>query len=141
MVLKDGSERVIHAQAKVTFDKNGKPVRMLGTAQDITERKLAEEEVFRTTRDWEDTFNTITDMITIHDEDFNIIRSNKAAEKILRLPFLGKAKAKCYEHYHGKDHPPEGCPSCESLKTGKPCIFETFEPHLDMFLEFTLQGT
>lgn len=39
----DGSERIVHEQAEVVFDESGRPVRMLGTAQDITERKKAEE--------------------------------------------------------------------------------------------------
>jgi PAS domain S-box-containing protein len=103
--------------------------------RDISERKQAERLIQQSRLDWEDTFNTITDMITIHDMDFNIIRANRAAQKILGLPFLGVNRAKCYEHYHGMDRPPESCPSCESLKTGKPILFEMFEPHLNRFLE------
>ena len=64
-------------------------------------------------QDWEDAFNTITDMVTIHDKDFNIIRANKAAEKILGLPFLEATKAKCFEYYHGAGCPPEDTP-CRS---------------------------
>ncbi len=43
VVLPDGSVRVVHEQAVVTFGEGGKPVRMVGTVQDITERKQAEE--------------------------------------------------------------------------------------------------
>ena len=45
IVLPDGSERVVHEEAKVSFDAAGKPVRMVGTIQDITERKRAEKEL------------------------------------------------------------------------------------------------
>lgn len=38
IVLEDGAERVVHVQAEATFDDLGKPVRMAGTVQDITER-------------------------------------------------------------------------------------------------------
>ncbi|MEW6602668.1 MAG: PAS domain-containing protein, partial [Nitrospirota bacterium] len=41
----------------------------------------------------------------------------------------------CYKYYHGTDAPPENCPSCACLKTGKPATFEIFEPHLNMYLE------
>ncbi|HAS52668.1 MAG TPA: hypothetical protein DCS42_00390, partial [Nitrospiraceae bacterium] len=34
-------------------------------------RREAEEALLLSKQDWEDTFNTITDMITIHDKDFN----------------------------------------------------------------------
>ncbi|MBI4682405.1 MAG: sigma 54-interacting transcriptional regulator [Nitrospirae bacterium] len=74
-------------------------------------------------------------MITVHDKDFNIIHANKAAEKILGLPFLKSKTAKCYQHYHGESSPPKGCPSCECLKSEKPVAFETYEPHLNKFLE------
>ena len=40
----DGEVRIVHSQGDVTRDKAGRPRRMFGTAQDITERKRAEEE-------------------------------------------------------------------------------------------------
>ncbi len=97
--------------------------------------KSAEDFLLQSRQDWEDTFNTITDMITIHDRDFNIIKANKAAEKILNLPLLKDMKTKCYKYYHGSEDAPEGCPSCNCLKTGRPANFEIFEPHLNMFIE------
>jgi PAS domain S-box-containing protein len=45
IVLPDGSERIVHEQAEVTFDEDGKAVRMMGTVQDITDRKQVEEEL------------------------------------------------------------------------------------------------
>jgi PAS domain S-box-containing protein len=44
IILPDGTERVVHEQAEVTFDENGNPVSMSGTVQDITERKIAEQQ-------------------------------------------------------------------------------------------------
>jgi len=43
IVLKGGAVRTVHEQAEVTFGADGKPVKMAGTVQDITERKKAEE--------------------------------------------------------------------------------------------------
>jgi len=107
----------------------------VGIVEDITDRKQAEELLFQSEQDWENTFDTITDMITIHDKDYNIIRANKAAEKILGLPILTESKAKCFHHYHGTACPPEGCPSCQSLVTGQASTVEVFEPHLNKFIE------
>jgi PAS domain S-box-containing protein len=45
IVLQDGSERMVQEQGEVTFDKDGKPARMMGTVQDITERKKTEKEL------------------------------------------------------------------------------------------------
>jgi two-component system NtrC family sensor kinase len=101
----------------------------------LEERTRSEEIIFQSKQDWEDIFNALTDIITIHDSEFNIIRANKAAEKILGLSFLDSTRMKCYRHYHGKESPPEGCPSCRCSKTGTPAISEIFEPHLNMFIE------
>jgi PAS domain S-box-containing protein len=43
ILLPDGTENIIHAQAEVTRNENGDPVFMRGTVHEITERKRAEE--------------------------------------------------------------------------------------------------
>lgn len=40
---KDGEERWMHGLGKIVFDRDGLPVSLLGTVQDITERKKAEK--------------------------------------------------------------------------------------------------
>jgi len=45
IILPDGGVRIVHEQAKVTFDANGEAERMMGTVQDITERKKTEREL------------------------------------------------------------------------------------------------
>lgn len=42
LVLPDGAERDVHEQADILYDTSGQPERILGTLQDITERKSAE---------------------------------------------------------------------------------------------------
>jgi PAS domain-containing protein len=69
----------------------------------------------------ENIINRISDLITIHDRDFNIIYANEAARIILGLPSLNGKKLKCYKYYHGEDHPPKECPSCNCIKTGNYC--------------------
>jgi signal transduction histidine kinase len=108
---------------------------------EIEERIETAKKLYESKQDWENTFNTITDMITVHDKDFNIIRSNNAAKKILHLPMLTEmprikeGDVKCFKHYHGTEAPPEGCPSCDCLKTGEPASFELYEPHLGKHIE------
>jgi PAS domain S-box-containing protein len=43
IVLDDGAERVMHGRGRVIVDAAGTPFRMVGTAQDVTERHRAEE--------------------------------------------------------------------------------------------------
>lgn len=44
-VRPDGQTRVFHFRLNVVADERGRAVRMLGTAQDVTERRLAEEQL------------------------------------------------------------------------------------------------
>jgi PAS domain S-box-containing protein len=113
----------------------GKRSMILASLTNITKRKQAEKLVFQTQKDWEKIFNSITDMVTIHDIDFNIIFANDAANKNLKLPSQGDALVKCFKYYHGTKAPPQGCPSCNTLKTGIPASFELFEPYLNMDIE------
>lgn len=43
--LPDGREKIIHEQAELFCDERGKPCKMVGTAQDITDQKRTEEEL------------------------------------------------------------------------------------------------
>lgn len=45
IVLADGCVRIVHEQAQIIFNEEGKPVRMIGTVQDITEQKNVEHEL------------------------------------------------------------------------------------------------
>lgn len=47
VVRPDGVERIVHERGDVTVGPDGEPVRMVGTVQDITDRKEAENEVKR----------------------------------------------------------------------------------------------
>jgi PAS domain S-box-containing protein len=108
---------------------------VIGTLLDISKKKILEEQLIKAKEDWEDSFHTINDAITIHDKDFNIIRANKAAEEMMGLSWLSISRQKCYESYHGTDCPPEGCPSCKTLETGVPSITEIYEPHINKHIE------
>ena len=42
ILLPNGEERIVHRQARVFFDDEAQPQRMVGTVHDITEQKKAE---------------------------------------------------------------------------------------------------
>jgi len=102
----------------------------------VFQQKELENRLFQAKTDWEETFNSITDIITIHDKDFNIIRANSEAEKLLGISSRKNGgNVKCYACYHGTESVPEECPSCESLRTGRPVVYERYEPFLRKFIE------
>lgn len=96
----------------------------------------AEDAILVVNKDWESAFNNVTDSITIHDADFNIVHMNQSALELLGLQAQeGMPLAKCFRCYHGADKPPSDCPSCQTLKTGRPSTVERFEPFLNKHLE------
>ena len=122
--LKTGDE--VEALAK-SFNKMVESLK-----KDVIERNKTEELLLKSKQDWEDSFDTITDMTIIQDKDFNIMRANKAARQILGLPSLEINKViKCHDNHHGKDYQR----NYETLKKGVPAIFEFFEPNLNMHFE------
>lgn len=109
---------------------------VLLTITDMTYRRKMKELVFQSKQDWEDTFDTIPDMITIHDRDYNIVQANKAAKENLKLPILSlDGINKCYTYYHGTETVPKGCPSCVCYQTGEPATFELYEENLNKYIE------
>ena len=133
LVLHIEKRRLAEAELQNAFGKLDAANKQL--KNEIAERRRIEQLIYQAKQDWEDTFNVITDMITVHDRDFNIVRANKAAKELLELPDGGPSGLKCFKYYHGMDRPPEGCPSCKCLLTHESAVFEVFEPHLDRYIE------
>ena len=116
-----------------TFD-DGEPGVIL-IIEDITKQKRTERELTQAVKEWETTFNSVTDMISVHDKDFNIVKVNKAFAEFLQdkpEKFIGK---KCYEIIHGTKKSYSNCPCQKIQLIKKPSIVEFFEPHLGKHLE------
>jgi PAS domain S-box-containing protein len=136
-IARNGMESLTAEMRVVEAKWEGQNV-YVASLRDITKRKRVEEVIEKAKKDWEDSFDSINDMITIHDKDFNILRINKAAQQIFKSPFKELVNEKCYKVYHGKDCPPEKCPHHQCLQTGKPMTIEGFESHLNRFLEIKI---
>ncbi len=59
----------------------------------------------RAQKEWQSTFDNITDLISIHDRDFNIIRFNRAFADHFGLSCEKRMEKKCYELFHGTRSP------------------------------------
>lgn len=71
-------------------------------------------------KDWEVTFDSISDLISIHDNDFNLLQCNKAfARKLNTTPddLIGK---KCHEIIHETDMPCQTCVFVKCKESLKP---------------------
>ncbi len=73
IVRPDGSERFVHAQGEVYSDEPGKPARMLGTIQDITDRRRAQEALRESERRYRLLAENVTDVIWTMDLNLRLI--------------------------------------------------------------------
>ncbi|MDH4162251.1 MAG: PAS domain S-box protein [Nitrospirota bacterium] len=108
----------------------------------IIERKRMEEErermisdlrtlldtISASRRDWQETFDSIKDMISIHDSDFTIIRANKAFAQNFGMEPRDVVDKKCYELFHHGRSPILRCPHQRALDTKEPVTEEVHDP-------------
>ena len=101
-------------------------------------RKRAESRIKHAAKEWETTFDSITDMVSIHDASFRLIRVNKKfVETFKKKPeeIIGK---QCYEIFHGAEEAIADCPYKKMIETKEPSMMEYYEPGLGMNLEVTV---
>ncbi len=79
----DGIERWMHGLGKITYDVQGKPISLIGTVQDITERKRLEEiAIFNQTR-FQDFVETSSDWVWEIDQNNRFTYVSDSVENIL----------------------------------------------------------
>ncbi|MFO7728365.1 MAG: diguanylate cyclase, partial [Desulfonatronovibrio sp.] len=100
------------------------------TFQDITERIKHEAALEISKKEWERTFNTISDPIMILDMDYNIIQANKALYRTLGCPQQELLGRKCYSAACSHHEPVEKCPQIEMLRTKTEISIEMFNEKL-----------
>ena len=100
-------------------DDAGKIIGIMGISRDVTERKLVEEEVERTAREWQSTFDATKDAIWILDKDHRILRTNKTAENFFHRPCSEMTGKTCWEIVHGTTEPIPNCPYVRSRQSGR----------------------
>lgn len=86
--------------------------------------------------EWETTFNTVTDLITIRDTDYRIIQANRAAFVRWGMgpdQMIGK---RCYEILHHQSVPCKECYVTEALKTKRPTSGERESGYLSGIFQF-----
>jgi PAS domain S-box-containing protein len=79
-------------------------------------RKKAEEAVIQATKEWEQTFDAVPDLIAIIDTNYRIVRANKAMAVRLERTQEDCIGLTCYRVVHGTREPPIFCPHRQLLK-------------------------
>jgi len=126
----DGRKITISKNADTLNDWEGNTISGLESFVDITERKRAEEALVQAKEDWENTFDAISDMVMLLDNDHRIIRVNRTTAKALNVTKESLVGKTCYGAMHSQRHPIRQCPLALTVKTLKPQTKEITEPKL-----------
>ena len=117
LLFPDGRIKHVHEQCKTDF-VDGRPSRSYGTVQDITVRKLAEEELRRRESYIRNILDSVDEGILVVDRELRIAAANRAFCASVGLPEAAVVGSRCHETSHGTDRPccdPD--PECPVLRT------------------------
>ncbi len=86
--------------------------------------------------EWETTFDAVTDLITVRDKDYRIIRANRSAFKRYGLKPEEMIGKRCFETLHQSNRQCEGCYITETLRTKKPISGERYSKYLNGIFKY-----
>jgi PAS domain S-box-containing protein len=118
-----------------TFDDGEPGVTLI--IEDFTDRKRTEEKMRRSIQEWETTFNAISDMVFIQDNEFSILRANRSFTDFLHMTPEECVGKNCLQLLHNMRISHSSCPCIQVHQTKKPATVEFYEPHLGKHLEIS----
>lgn len=131
IVLADGTEKIVHEKAEVSFDGQGKPVRMFGTVQDITGQRRAEEALRESEERLSGILDNMGNVVYLKDLDGRHILVNRQFETV-----AGKKREEVYGKTNYDLFPKElsdiySANDREALKSEEPMQFVESIPQSD----------
>jgi two-component system CheB/CheR fusion protein len=127
-LTRDGRRVEVSVTASPIKDNQGRIIGASKIVRDITLRKQAEEALRRAKEEWERTFASVPELITILDNKHRVLRVNEAMARRVGLKPEECVGLRCYEAVHGTSGPPEFCPHLRTIEDGRE---HTEELHVD----------
>ncbi len=119
IIRPDGSVRWVSDRGFAVLGENGAIERIVGIAEDITARKLAEERLMAAEAEKALVLNAISELVVFHDLELRLKWANRAAVESVEASLKDLIGRHCFEIWHGRTAPCEGCPVTLCLATGE----------------------
>jgi PAS domain S-box-containing protein len=103
---------------------------------DITDKKMAEQELIQANNIIEGMLNGIHDIVGLQLPNHSVVRYNKAGYEALGLSASEVVGKKCYELI-GRDTPCVPCATSEAIARGQVYTIQRYSPEIGKFLECT----
>jgi len=142
----DGAVRWVLGLGHVNLDKNDNAVTMIGTIQDITERKEAEDKLHKSEAKFSSIFSQMMEMAVLHKVvrdlsgniiDYRILECNEAFTRITGITpamAVGKLASEVYQVYPA----PYLAEFSKVADTGVPYEYKTYFPPMDKHFQISV---
>lgn len=97
---------------------------------EICERQKVQDRLIHTTTQLNNTLNTISDFVSVHDSNMKIVMVNKSLSDFLKKDADELVGQHCYEIMHGTKEPWAQCPHLEAMQNGRTVTLEVNDPHI-----------
>jgi PAS domain S-box-containing protein len=105
----------------------------------MSEQRPVDEALRNAAEEWRITFDSIADPISIHSNDFRIIRLNKAFARTYGDGNVSSCLGRrCYEVVHGSSAPPADCPHRRVMATRQAMETEHFDVERGRHIEVSM---
>ncbi len=147
VVTKKGEEKWLGVNVQLVLEK-GEVVGIQGVARDISELKRTQQELIEAyasmedmvnkrtqqletaKRQWEKTFDSVPDLIAIIDNNYRILRVNRALANRLGMAPQEMVGKRCYRLLDDADKPLPTCPHTQLMQDSKEHVAEMNNPRL-----------
>ncbi|MBI5605040.1 MAG: PAS domain S-box protein [Deltaproteobacteria bacterium] len=131
LITRKGLKIPIEDSAAPIHDASGGITGVVLVFHDVTQKRRAHEAILHAKQEWEQTFNTVPDLVAILDDQHRITRANKAMADRLGVNTEQCIGLRCYEAVHGTTEPPGFCPHRLTCQDGQQHFAEVYEPRLN----------
>lgn len=100
-------------------------------------RELEEKEFRWAKEDWEKTFNSLTDFVSVHDKDFTVTKVNNALCEFLNKKPEELVGKRCYQVFHNSEKPYANCPHIKTSELDHPVAEIINDPNIGVPLLVT----
>jgi PAS domain S-box-containing protein len=101
----------------------------------VSRQKKAEIKLKHVSDEWKNTFDSISDFVSVHDADFQIVKANKSLVDYADMGYQELIGTHCYKIFHKTSAPIDNCPHQKALDTGKVVTEEIYEPTMGKHLQ------
>jgi PAS domain S-box-containing protein len=135
---RDGTPIVVDVSAVRLEGPDGEFLGTEGIMRDVTESAEAADAMRRAADEWRTTFDSMSDLVSVHDGDYRIVKANAAMGDFFGMEPAELVGRSCHSLYHGSDSPCSSCPFPEMAGSLQTVSREIEEAHLGAPLLMTV---